>query len=85
MLSSSDLAQVRRLEELAFAGWPALESRNTAGWRLRFSGGYTKRANSISALGPDAQTDSKTRARLSPDRAQPAAGLPARSGLCAVA
>jgi N-acetylglutamate synthase len=39
---SPDLAQVRRLEELAFAGWPALESRDVAGWRLRFSGGYTK-------------------------------------------
>jgi GNAT superfamily N-acetyltransferase len=61
MLSpSSDLSQVRRLEELAFAGWPALESCDTAGWRLRFAGGYTKRANSINALSPDAQTDSKT-------------------------
>ena len=61
MLSSSpDLSQVRRLEELAFAGWPALESRDIAGWRLRFSGGYTKRANSINALGLDAQTDGKT-------------------------
>jgi N-acetylglutamate synthase len=61
MLSSSpDLSQVRRLEELAFAGWPALESRDAAGWRLRFSGGYTKRANSINALGQDAQVDGKT-------------------------
>jgi GNAT superfamily N-acetyltransferase len=61
MLSSSlGLDQVRRLEELAFAGWPALESRDVAGWRLRFSGGYTKRANSINALRPDAQFDSRT-------------------------
>jgi GNAT superfamily N-acetyltransferase len=51
-----DLIHVRRLEELAFAGWPALESRDVAGWRLRFSGGYTKRANSINALGRDAET-----------------------------
>ena len=58
--SSSDLSQVRRLEELAFAGWPALESRDTAGWRLRFSGGYTKRANSINALGRDAEIDGPT-------------------------
>ena len=58
MLSpSSDLSQVRRLEELAFAGWPALESRDIAGWRLRFSDGYTKRANSINALGNDAEVD----------------------------
>lgn len=58
--SSSDLSEVRRLEELAFAGWPALESRDIAGWRLRFAGGYTKRANSINALRRDAQIDSKT-------------------------
>src|SRR6188474_3327849 len=55
-----DLAEVRRLEELAFAGWPALESRDWAGWRLRFSGGYTKRANSINALTSDAETDPAT-------------------------
>jgi GNAT superfamily N-acetyltransferase len=61
MLSSSpDLFEIRRLEELAFAGWPALESRDVAGWRLRFSGGYTKRANSINALGKYAQTDAAT-------------------------
>ena len=55
-----DLSHVRRLEELAFAGWPALESRDIAGWRLRLSGGYTKRANSINALGVDAQIDGGT-------------------------
>ncbi len=61
MLSSSpDLSQVRRLEELAFAAWPALETRDVAGWRLRLSGGYTKRANSINALGRDAQVDGST-------------------------
>ena len=48
-----DLAEVRRLEELAFRGWPALESRDLAGWRQRFAGGYTKRANSINALEAD--------------------------------
>jgi len=61
---SIDLAEIRRLEELAFRGWPALESRDVAGWRLRFSGGYTKRANSINALGPDAQVDLPTIAAL---------------------
>jgi len=55
-----DVADVRRLEDLAFAGWPALESRDVAGWRLRLSGGYTKRANSINALSKDAQFDSAT-------------------------
>jgi GNAT superfamily N-acetyltransferase len=44
------LADIRRLEELAFRGWPALETRDLAGWRQRFSHGYTKRANSINSL-----------------------------------
>lgn len=56
MSSSQKLDEVRRLEELAFRGWPALESLDLDGWRLRFSGGYTKRANSINALRPDAST-----------------------------
>jgi N-acetylglutamate synthase len=60
MSRTIDLDEVRRLEERAFAGWPALESRDVAGWRLRFSGGYTKRANSINALGRDARTDRDT-------------------------
>jgi GNAT superfamily N-acetyltransferase len=64
MSSALDLTDVLRLEKLAFAGWPALESREDAGWRLRFSSGYTKRANSINALGPDASTDAGTVARL---------------------
>jgi GNAT superfamily N-acetyltransferase len=55
-----DLAAVRRLEELAFRGWPALETQDRAGWRLRFAAGYTKRANSINTLGLDAQTDPAT-------------------------
>ena len=55
-----DLDGVRRLEELAFRGWPALETRDSAGWRLQFAGGYTKRANSINALRPDAGADLAT-------------------------
>lgn len=54
-----DLAAISQLESLAFQGWPALETRDVSGWRLRFAGGYTKRSNSINALGPDASTDPK--------------------------
>lgn len=54
------LDEVRRLEELAFAGWPALESREVAGWRLRFANGYTKRSNSINSLELKAQVNSET-------------------------
>jgi N-acetylglutamate synthase len=57
MSRAQNLVEVRRLEELAFRGWPALETRDVSGWRLRFSGGYTKRANSINALDRSASTD----------------------------
>ncbi|MDY7538281.1 GNAT family N-acetyltransferase [Undibacterium sp. RTI2.1] len=38
------------IEQAAFAAWPALEQQDFGGWRLRFSEGYTKRANSANAL-----------------------------------
>lgn len=57
MSSLKNLDEVRHLEWLAFRGWPALESRDVQGWHLRFSGGYTKRANSINALNPLPSTD----------------------------
>lgn len=60
MSSLKNLDEVRRLERLAFRGWPALESRDVEGWHLRFSGGYTKRANSINALAPEPSTDVET-------------------------
>jgi GNAT superfamily N-acetyltransferase len=42
------------LEPKAFRAWPALETRMVDGWVQRFAGGYTKRANSINALGKNA-------------------------------
>lgn len=59
MSSPQILDEVRRLERLTFRGWPALESQDIQGWHLRFSGGYTKRANSINALGIDPSTDTE--------------------------
>lgn len=38
------------LEQSAFAAWPALEEQDYSGWRVRFSNGYTKRANSANAI-----------------------------------
>lgn len=69
MLSSSappspSQAEIRSMEERAFRGWPALETRDDAGWRLRFSGGYTKRANSINALSQDAEVSPEAVTRL---------------------
>jgi N-acetylglutamate synthase len=46
----SSVDDIRALEARAFRAWPALETRTTAGWVQRLSGGYTKRANSINAL-----------------------------------
>jgi ribosomal protein S18 acetylase RimI-like enzyme len=40
----------RDLERLAQRAWPALEERWLDGWLLRFSQGYTRRANSVAAL-----------------------------------
>ena len=57
MSPAIEMDAVRWLEKLAFAGWPALESFDVAGWRLRFAGGYTKRSNSLNALDPTARTD----------------------------
>ena len=65
------LDEVRRLELLAFRGWPALENRDIGGWRLRLSGGYTKRANSINALAPDSSTDIKALEGPFRERGQP--------------
>ncbi len=41
-----------RLEELSMNAWPALETVASDGWVLRFSGGYTRRANSVHPLAP---------------------------------
>ena len=55
MSPSDDLKLVRELERRAFQAWPALETRLARGWIQRFSGGYTKRANSINALSPETE------------------------------
>ena len=41
---------LRSMEESALNSWPALQQMLYDGWVLRFSKGYTKRANSVNPL-----------------------------------
>lgn len=41
---------IRKLEELAMNAWPSLQTKLYDGWVLRFSDGYTRRANSVSPI-----------------------------------
>lgn len=48
---------VQVLEERLANTWPALDVRMADGWMLRFANGYSKRANSASAVLPGAELD----------------------------
>lgn len=53
--ASAGRAPTQLLEELALAAWPALMTVHHGGYVLRLAEGYTKRANSMSALYPPAR------------------------------
>lgn len=40
----------RIVEEISLKAWPAFETINHNGWLMRFTDGYTKRANSVTVL-----------------------------------
>ncbi|MCT2536478.1 GNAT family N-acetyltransferase [Aquibacillus koreensis] len=43
---------IQKIEELSLHALPALETQLVDGWIVRFSNGYTKRANSVNPLSP---------------------------------
>lgn len=43
----ADAEAIARLERLSASAWPSLETVTYDGWWVRFSDGYTKRANSV--------------------------------------
>ena len=43
---------IRSIEELSMNAWPAMQTLHYDGWVLRYSDGYTKRANSVYPLYP---------------------------------
>lgn len=52
-MSAPSVPSLHSLERAAMSAWPALETVEDGGWVLRFAGGYTRRANCATALGPD--------------------------------
>ncbi len=51
-------SEILELERLLASSWPAVESSSSGGWLLRYSAGYSRRANSVLALTePDAGLD----------------------------
>lgn len=46
------LALVAELDRLQLRAWPAAHKESLGGWRLRFTGGVTRRANSVLPHGP---------------------------------
>lgn len=55
-----DLGSVRALEAAMMSAWPALDTAFCRGWVVRGANGYSRRANSASALCPEGPLDDET-------------------------
>lgn len=55
----TDLSLAEKLERTLLHVWPSVETEMHGAWALRFAHGYSARANSASALSPDAEIGEK--------------------------
>jgi ribosomal protein S18 acetylase RimI-like enzyme len=87
MDASTPLERARTLDLLGARAWPPLEEIRLGGWRLRFAGGVTRRANWVLPLGdgPAPARDGLDRRVDAVERAYAERGLPPRFQLTASA
>jgi N-acetylglutamate synthase len=50
LISEEEIGSITFIEELSMNAWPSLQTMLYDGWILRFSEGYTRRANSVNPL-----------------------------------